>query len=72
MSEEKIGVAILGSSGSIGTQALEVIESHPDKFSVELLTVNRSADVLIQQAKMAEAGQYVDEAYMDDDGADVM
>ncbi len=44
-------IAILGSSGSIGTQALEVVELHPDKFCVEVLTVNSNAELLIQQAK---------------------
>lgn len=43
-------IAILGSSGSIGTQALEVISANPDKFKAEVLTVNGSADVLIEQA----------------------
>jgi len=52
MEEEKPkGIAILGSSGSIGTQALEVIEAHPDKFVVEVLTVNRNSKLLIEQAK---------------------
>ncbi len=46
----KRGVAILGSTGSIGTQALEVIEAHPEKFSVEVLTAQKNADLLIQQA----------------------
>ena len=50
MTDKKKGVAILGSSGSIGTQALEVIDAHRDKFTVELLTVNKSADLLIEQA----------------------
>jgi 1-deoxy-D-xylulose-5-phosphate reductoisomerase len=49
MSEKK-KVAILGSTGSIGTQALEVIKSHPDKFEVEVLTAQNNADLLIQQA----------------------
>lgn len=44
------GVAILGSTGSIGTQALEVIEQNPEFFRVELLTANGNCDVLIQQA----------------------
>lgn len=44
-------IAILGSTGSIGTQALEVIEAHPDQFSVEVLTANNNADLLIAQAK---------------------
>lgn len=46
----KRGVAILGSTGSIGTQALEVIAANPDKFSVEVLTAQKNADLLIQQA----------------------
>ncbi len=46
----KRGVAILGSTGSIGTQALEVIEAHPEKFSVEVLTAQKNADLLIEQA----------------------
>lgn len=49
MSEKK-HVAILGSTGSIGTQALEVIKSHPDKFEVEVLTAQNNADLLISQA----------------------
>ncbi len=40
-------IAILGSTGSIGTQALEVIEEHADKFQVEVLTANGNADLLI-------------------------
>jgi len=44
-------IAILGSTGSIGTQALEVIEAHPDLFSVELLTANGNAELLIEQAR---------------------
>ena len=43
-------VAILGSTGSIGTQALDVISQHPDLFEVELLTANNSKELLIQQA----------------------
>jgi len=44
-------IAILGSTGSIGTQALEVIASHPEKFEVEVLTAQNNADLLIEQAK---------------------
>lgn len=44
-------IAILGSTGSIGTQALEVIDAHPDQFEVEVLTANSSTELLIQQAK---------------------
>jgi 1-deoxy-D-xylulose-5-phosphate reductoisomerase len=43
-------IAILGSTGSIGTQALSVIASNPDLFEVEVLTANNSYDTLIQQA----------------------
>ncbi|MBN8653340.1 MAG: 1-deoxy-D-xylulose-5-phosphate reductoisomerase [Cytophagales bacterium] len=44
-------IAILGSTGSIGTQALEVIAAHADVFEVEVLTAQRNADLLIEQAK---------------------
>jgi 1-deoxy-D-xylulose-5-phosphate reductoisomerase len=47
----KKNIAILGSTGSIGTQALEVIKAHPDAFSVEVLTAQNNADLLIAQAK---------------------
>lgn len=43
-------LAILGSTGSIGVQTLDVIKSHPDKFEVEVLTAQNNADLLIQQA----------------------
>jgi len=49
--KEKKAIAILGSTGSIGTQALEVIASHPDSFQVEVLTAQNNADLLIEQAK---------------------
>ncbi len=44
-------VAILGSTGSIGTQALDVIAAHKDFFELELITANSNAELLIQQAK---------------------
>lgn len=44
-------IAILGSTGSIGTQALKVIAQNPDLFEVEVLTANNSVDLLITQAK---------------------
>ena len=47
---DKKHIAILGSTGSIGTQALEVIKSHPEHFVAEVLTANGNADLLIQQA----------------------
>lgn len=43
-------IAILGSTGSIGTQALEVIKSNPDVFEVEVLTANNNFELLIKQA----------------------
>ena len=47
---EKRHIAILGSTGSIGRQALDVIGQHCDLFEVELLTANNSTDLLIRQA----------------------
>ena len=46
------GIAILGSTGSIGTQTLQVIAAHQEKFIVEVLTANKNADLLIKQAMM--------------------
>lgn len=46
----KKGIAILGSTGSIGTQALEVLEAYPDRFSLEVITAGKNADLLIAQA----------------------
>ena len=43
-------IAILGSTGSVGTQALEVIDYNPDIFRVYLLTAQNNADLLIAQA----------------------
>jgi 1-deoxy-D-xylulose-5-phosphate reductoisomerase len=61
-------VAILGSTGSIGTQALEVIRKHRDLFEVEVLTAGRNAELLIEQALqfvpscvvIADESQYAD------------
>lgn len=47
----KRGIAILGSTGSIGTQALEVIAAYPDFFNLEVITANNNAELLIEQAK---------------------
>jgi 1-deoxy-D-xylulose-5-phosphate reductoisomerase len=47
----KKNIAILGSTGSIGRQALEVIESNPESFQVEVITANSNAELLIQQAR---------------------
>jgi len=43
-------IAILGSTGSIGCQALEVVDQNPEKFEVEVLTAQNNADLLINQA----------------------
>ena len=59
-------IAILGSTGSIGRQALDVIRQHRDIFEVELLTANNSTELLIQQAIEFEANSVVicnDEKY---------
>ena len=47
---EKRRIAILGSTGSIGRQALDVIRQHRDLFEVDLLTANNSTELLIEQA----------------------
>lgn len=44
-------LAILGSTGSIGTQTLEVVAEYPDLFEVYTLTANNNVDLLIEQAK---------------------
>ena len=44
-------IAILGSTGSIGTQALDVIEANPDLFEAYILTANNNVELLIQQAR---------------------
>ncbi len=48
---KKKGIAILGSTGSIGTQALEVIEAYPEFFDLQVITAGKNADLLIEQAK---------------------
>ncbi len=50
MSEDTRGIAILGSTGSIGMQALEVIREQDDVLHVEVLTAGRNSDLLIKQA----------------------
>ena len=50
MEKKKKQIAVLGSTGSIGTQALDVIAQHPDKFEVYALTANNNIDLLIEQA----------------------
>ena len=65
MSEiKKRTIAILGSTGSIGTQTLQVVEEHPDKFEVYAITANTRVDELIQQARkfLPEAVVIADES----------
>ncbi len=56
---QKKGVAILGSTGSIGTQALEVIRSYPDKFDLQVITAQSNAKLLIEQAKQFQPNAVV-------------
>jgi 1-deoxy-D-xylulose-5-phosphate reductoisomerase len=49
--KKKRGIAILGSTGSIGTQALEVIEAYPELFDLQVITAGNNADLLIEQAR---------------------
>lgn len=51
-SPQKRHIAILGSTGSIGTQAIDVVRAHPDAFEVEVLVANTNADLLIEQAAL--------------------
>jgi 1-deoxy-D-xylulose-5-phosphate reductoisomerase len=48
---KKKNIAILGSTGSIGKQALQVISAHPEKFSAVVLTANCNHELLISQAR---------------------
>mgnify|MGYP000854510973 FL=1 len=51
MEVKKRNIAILGSTGSIGTQALDVISRHPDRFAAYALVANNQVELLIQQAR---------------------
>lgn len=51
MELKKKKIVILGSTGSIGTQALEVIAEHPDRYEAYALTANNRVDLLIRQAR---------------------
>lgn len=52
-------IAILGSTGSIGTQSLDVARAHPDKLTVEVLTAGSNAKLLIEQAREFEPNTVV-------------
>jgi 1-deoxy-D-xylulose-5-phosphate reductoisomerase len=67
LTSEKKRIAVFGSTGSIGTQALEVIAAHPDKFEVEVLTAQNNAALLIDQARKFQPNTVVisnDEHYL--------
>ena len=51
MAGKKKQIAILGSTGSIGTQALKVVAKHPSLFEVDVLTANNNSSLLIEQSK---------------------
>lgn len=51
MSNQPKKIAIIGSTGSIGTQCLDIVEANPDSFEVILLTANNNVDLLIEQAQ---------------------
>jgi 1-deoxy-D-xylulose-5-phosphate reductoisomerase len=61
MQDEKTkkGVAVLGSTGSIGTQALAVIAAHPGEFELEMICANRNTSLLIEQALRYKPNQVV-------------
>lgn len=50
--QKKRHIAILGSTGSIGTQAIDVVRAHPNQFVVDVLTANANAGLLIEQAAL--------------------
>ncbi len=50
MTGEQKAIAILGSTGSIGRQALEVVAAYPERFAVQVLAAGNQADLLIEQA----------------------
>lgn len=52
-------IAILGSTGSIGRQALDVISANPSRFEVEVLTAQRNADLLIEQSTLHQPNAVV-------------
>ena len=53
-------IAILGSTGSIGTQALQVIEEHPDQYEAYVLTANNRVEDLIAQARGSGNSQRIE------------
>lgn len=56
---KKRRIAILGSTGSIGTQTLDVVRQHRDLFEVEMISANNSTDLLIAQAREFDVNNVV-------------
>ena len=57
---EKKRIAILGSTGSIGRQTLDVVRQHPDRFEVEMISAGGNAPLLVEQARaLAKPGDTV-------------
>jgi len=52
-------IALLGSTGSIGTQALDIISRYPEKFQVEVLVAGNNIDLLVEQAHMYQPDSVV-------------
>ena len=48
---EKKHIAVLGSTGSIGTQTLDVVRQHPDRFDVFMISAGSNAQRLVEQAR---------------------
>lgn len=67
MNKEKKQIAILGSTGSIGTQALQVIAEHADLFEARVLTANNRWELLVEQARLFNPAAVViaNKAYYD-------
>jgi 1-deoxy-D-xylulose-5-phosphate reductoisomerase len=59
MTPKKKGIAVLGSTGSVGTQALEVIHAFPEEFELVVITANENAELLIEQAKQYQPNTVV-------------
>ena len=57
--DNKIHIAVLGSTGSIGRQTLDVVSQHPDLFQIELLTAGSNSALLIEQARSFNPGSVV-------------
>ena len=68
MPERKRRIAILGSTGSIGTQTLDVVRQHPDLFEVDLISARSNVTLLTEQAREFDVNNVVicDESHYDD------